>query len=107
MQYCSKCGKQLDDDSRFCSNCGNRTAVGAAAGINYPPLDDLRDAFSRAGDEMEKAFNMAAQEIRETFKNTSRVVKETVVGEIMTCPQCGERNPPRSVYCSKCGKKIG
>jgi predicted RNA-binding Zn-ribbon protein involved in translation (DUF1610 family) len=107
MQYCSRCGKKLDDDSHFCPSCGTRTSVGVAAGINYPPLEDFKEAFSRAGDEMERAFNMAAQEIRETFKNTSRVVRESVAGETMTCPECGWKNPSRSVYCSKCGKKIG
>ena len=28
--YCTKCGAELREDDRFCSRCGNRTAVGAA-----------------------------------------------------------------------------
>jgi phage shock protein C len=27
--FCTKCGVELRDDDRFCSRCGNRSAVGA------------------------------------------------------------------------------
>lgn len=30
MMYCSKCGKQLNDDDVFCSGCGQPTGVSAA-----------------------------------------------------------------------------
>jgi phage shock protein C len=26
--YCTQCGEQLTDDSRFCSRCGGRTGIG-------------------------------------------------------------------------------
>ena len=39
--YCTKCGFELRDDDRFCSRCGNRTAVGAV--IETPPRPLLLD----------------------------------------------------------------
>ena len=34
--YCTQCGVELRDDDRFCSRCGDRTAVGAAVGPASP-----------------------------------------------------------------------
>jgi uncharacterized membrane protein YvbJ len=28
MRYCTKCGKELPDDAKFCSNCGTRVQTG-------------------------------------------------------------------------------
>jgi len=36
--FCPKCGAQIDDASRFCKNCGNPVAAGAA-----PPTKPLLD----------------------------------------------------------------
>jgi phage shock protein C len=42
--YCTKCGFELRDDDRFCSRCGNRTAVGAATeATEAPPRSLLLD----------------------------------------------------------------
>ncbi len=36
MKFCSKCGTQLADDARFCTNCGAQTnAADAGAGAGY------------------------------------------------------------------------
>lgn len=37
--YCTKCGVQMDDAARFCSQCGTATpnVAAAAAGSNTPP----------------------------------------------------------------------
>lgn len=32
MKYCSKCGKQLTDDARFCDGCGSAQAVASETG---------------------------------------------------------------------------
>ena len=106
MMYCSRCGRQLEDDVRFCPSCGTRTPVAVSAGVNYPPIEDLREAFSRAGDEMEKAFSMAAQEINDAFKSTTRTIRDSVGGEPLICPQCGTKNSSGASYCSRCGKKL-
>ena len=39
MAFCTNCGSQLADNAKFCVNCGNPTAAGAAAGgaTYYPP----------------------------------------------------------------------
>jgi hypothetical protein len=106
MTFCSRCGKQLTEDARFCHNCGARTEVGIKEGVNYPPVEDLREAFSKAGAEMDKTFSSAAQAIRDAFSNTGRTVKEAYYGQTITCPSCSEKNQPGSSFCVKCGTKL-
>ena len=36
MKYCSKCGKELEDDAAFCPACGNPT--NSESGISTTPL---------------------------------------------------------------------
>jgi len=106
MPYCSKCGKQLENDARFCPNCGTRTPLGVSSGVNYPAVEEIRKAFEKAGDEMERAFSEAAQELRKAVQSTSRSVRGTLVGDPIICKQCGEKNLPDARYCSKCGNKL-
>jgi predicted amidophosphoribosyltransferase len=106
MTFCSRCGKQLVDDAHFCHNCGARTEIGIRKGVNYPPVEDLRDAFSKAGNEMDKAFTSAAQAVRDAFTNTGRTVKEACYGQTSVCPNCGDKNTPGASFCSKCGTKL-
>lgn len=65
MKYCRYCGKQLQDDARFCSSCGNSTDDGAcpSAGASggrrqnegrsmnpppyYPPSHPAFDPFAQ------------------------------------------------------------
>ena len=38
--YCPKCGKQLENDSKFCTNCGNPIHnIGVNSYPNYQPLN--------------------------------------------------------------------
>ena len=37
MAFCTKCGKQLDDEAAFCSACGNPTSNSYAAQPPYSP----------------------------------------------------------------------
>jgi phage shock protein PspC (stress-responsive transcriptional regulator) len=41
--YCTECGFELRQDDRFCSRCGNRTAVGKAFGNPNAPYPLLLD----------------------------------------------------------------
>jgi len=106
MVYCSRCGKELSPGAYFCSNCGTRTEAGVQANVSYPGIDDLKQAFNRAGDEMEKAFSVVGQELKEAFRTSSHNIKDAYYGEPITCTQCGEKNPRDSSYCRKCGKKL-
>jgi phage shock protein C len=41
--FCTKCGVQLRDDDRFCSQCGNRTTVARVVCAGRPLMLDKRN----------------------------------------------------------------
>jgi phage shock protein C len=47
--YCTKCGTNLDDKSRFCSDCGAPTTNNAPSVQPYPKLSRPRDDRKIAG----------------------------------------------------------
>lgn len=104
MEYCPKCGNKVSDDDCFCSKCGVRTRKGVDEGAS-PPVDELRDALSKAGLEMEKAFSIAAKEIHRAFKTAGDNIRQSTHVEPIICPHCGEKNTNDASYCFKCGEK--
>ena len=41
MTYCTKCGKQMPDDSRYCPHCG----APSAGPVGYPPRPDTQPPY--------------------------------------------------------------
>jgi len=105
MIYCSSCGKQVPEDAYFCPNCGVRTKKGAESGVSSA-LDDMREAFSKMGQELEKAFETAAKEIREGFRTARENIRKSTYTETVVCTSCGVANPSNAGYCYKCGKEL-
>lgn len=104
MRFCSKCGEKLPEDAYFCPRCGARTRKGIEAGVTTP-LNELGEAFSRAGQELEKAFSRAAVEIREAFRTARKNVRESTGREVV-CKSCEEKNSVDAVFCYSCGEKL-
>jgi uncharacterized membrane protein YvbJ len=105
MVFCSNCGEKLPDDANFCTKCGFRTKHGVEAGVSVP-TEDLREAFSKMGVELEKAFQTAAKEVQKAVKNVREDYREYRRGQPITCKSCGEKSPPNSVFCTRCGEKL-
>jgi uncharacterized membrane protein YvbJ len=105
MVFCSKCGEEVPENAYFCSKCGARTNKAAEAGISTP-RQDLKDAFTRTGEEIEKAFSIAATEIKKAFKTAREEIREALGREPVGCPHCGEKNFADARFCYKCGKKL-
>jgi len=103
--FCSKCGEKLTEDAYFCSRCGAGTRKGLEAGIHVP-ADDLRDAFSKMGQEMEKAFATAAKEIQQAFKTARENVRQSTTDESIVCSYCKQTNLGEASFCSSCGRKL-
>jgi predicted amidophosphoribosyltransferase len=103
--YCSSCGEELSENAYFCPRCGVRTKKGAEMRISGP-WEDLRDTFSRVGEEIEKAFSVAGKEMEKAFKTAREKVREAASREPINCLNCGEKNPAGSRFCSNCGKKL-
>lgn len=105
MTFCSGCGEKLPEDAYFCPKCGVRTTKGAEAGV-HSPAEDLREAFSKMGQEMEKAFTIAVEEMRKAFKTARDNVRQSNRGQSIVCTSCGEKNPGHASFCTKCGKEL-
>jgi ribosomal protein L40E len=106
MAYCSNCGEKLPKDAYFCPKCGTKTTLGAEA--NAPtPADEVRQAFAKMSTELEKAFGVAAKEIQEAFQTARENIQKSIQREPVVCGNCGTSNPGGSVYCFKCGQKLG
>lgn len=105
MVFCSKCGEELPENAYFCPKCGVRTSKGVEARISSP-REDLKDAFSKMGEEIEKSFSIAAKEIKEAFKTVREEIRKAVSLETVACSHCGEKNLVDARFCYKCGKKL-
>ena len=105
MVFCSSCGKELPKDAYFCSKCGVKTSKGVETGVSAP-LEDLRDAFSKMGEEIEKAFAIAGRELEKAFKRAREEIREATTREPVVCSHCGEKNSAGARFCYKCGKKL-
>jgi len=103
--FCSKCGEKLSEDAYFCSRCGARTRKGLEAGARVP-VDDLRDAFSKTGQEMEKAFATAAKEIQKVFRAARENIRQSTTSESVICPHCKQSNLGEADFCNNCGRKL-
>jgi len=97
MAFCTQCGEDLPENAYFCPKCGVRTSKGVEAGVSYP---------WRWEKEIEKALSIAAKEIEKAFDTIRESVQKSVKREPIICPQCKEKNPYGSRFCSKCGKKL-
>ena len=105
MVFCSSCGKELPENAYFCPRCGVMTRRGVEMEVGTP-WDEVRDAFSRMGEEMEKAFATAGREIEKAFKTVREEVKEATRKESIVCPDCEEKNVAGAIFCYRCGKKL-
>jgi len=105
MAFCHKCGATLPDEAFFCPKCGAETPQGVQANATSPS-DQMREAFTRMSQEMEKAFNIAAKELQEAFQIARSNIQKNIHKEPIICPNCGEKNPYGSAYCTKCGKSL-
>ena len=105
MVFCSKCGEELPEKAYFCPKCGVKTSMGVEAGISVP-WDDLKDTFSKMGEELEKAFTIAGKEMEKAFKKARNKMKEVTSREPVPCLNCGEKNVADAKFCYKCGKKL-
>lgn len=60
--FCSNCGKEVPDSTKFCPNCGENLSV------EKQVQDAAVDVFERSEQEVGSAFN----EIKDSFNGTSR-----------------------------------
>jgi ribosomal protein L40E len=135
MTFCTNCGENLPKEANFCPKCGWKAQLGVDSNV-HSASDEFRESMTKMSIELEKAFNVAAKEIQKAFQTAKNNIQEatttnkeptttnkeptTTNKEPMTtnkeptttnieptiCPNCGEKNHPEAIYCSKCGNKL-
>jgi predicted amidophosphoribosyltransferase len=105
MVYCSRCGRELPEESNFCPKCGARTKKGIEDGISIP-REELREGLSAIGVEIEAALSEAGREIQQALGEARESIKEAAGRKTLVCPQCGERNRSAASFCHGCGKRL-
>lgn len=73
--FCTHCGKELDDGSKFCIYCGERLEEDPA---ETPAAEQTAAAVNAAAEEAKEAVSEAAEEAKDTVTEAAAEVKETV-----------------------------
>ena len=84
MPFCIKCGTNIDDDDRFCPECGFEMNIKA----EEPVVEETVDATPI---------------VEEAKKEERKIVYG---GEVRKCPNCGEILKSFSAYCPACGCEL-
>lgn len=84
--YCSKCGKKLPDNAKFCDRCGAKIVH------DKPVVED------------KKATETPIKQ--ENVVTPPAIPTENREGHVHKCPYCGEILPFDAVKCPSCGHEI-
>ncbi|MBN1682606.1 zinc-ribbon domain-containing protein [Candidatus Bathyarchaeota archaeon] len=112
MVYCSNCGKELNDDANFCTNCGTRTPKGIKEGVTIPWTEteikqDLDKALKKASKAIDEGVKVARETLKEVASELDKEIKSVKEKRRpINCAVCGEENPRSAKYCTKCGNLL-
>ena len=84
--YCSKCGKKLPDNAKFCDGCGAKI-------VHDEPV-------------VEEKKTTEAPAKQESVAIPPAIPPKNKEGQVHKCPYCGEILPFDAVKCPSCGREI-
>ena len=93
IQFCPYCGTKLDEDARFCKNCGEsvvqaQQSTGSISSHEEPNMETIQPKM-------------------EQVKEDPRTKRKTVYdGELHKCPNCGELLKSFPTVCQTCGYEV-
>ena len=92
--FCTNCGTELPDGSKFCSNCGH--------------MELARQEYNKRS-KWKKSFSKTVQQ-KEIQKIADKLEKSWTIanteGDVYTCPKCKSVVDKSDLECSKCGCRI-
>ena len=83
--FCSNCGKEIDNDARFCEHCG------------MPIFTNLTE---------EKLKQLQTQKLALQAEQSRRGPEKSLPAADLVCPACGRQLPEGSRFCGFCGHKF-
>ena len=114
-KFCSNCGQncgtELPDGSKFCSNCGQK--IGEVTNpepvIEKPDFMELARQEYNKRSKWKKSFSKTVQQ-KEIQKIADKLEKSWTIanteGDVYTCPKCKSVVDKSDLECSKCGCRI-
>lgn len=104
--FCTKCGTELLDDSKFCHNCGQKVENVIS---DKPDFMALAEQEYNKKSKWKKSFSKTAQQ-REIQKIAEKLEKSWIIantdGEVYTCPKCKSIVDKSDLECNHCGCSI-
>src|SRR5579862_4736810 len=97
---CGFCGRDNDEQSKFCIDCGKPIVAGGARVISVAMLH--KSATTREGDD--QGPSSGRKGIPDT--RVSRSMPERG-GALKQCPGCGSMMDPSLPFCPQCGLRAG
>ncbi|MBE7485223.1 MAG: FHA domain-containing protein [Polyangiaceae bacterium] len=121
MITCPKCSKENQDHYKFCLGCGAELPRGAAPKPFSPqtPPHGVAAQAPRAATPTPAAAPAPRSAAAPAPAPAPVPVAVPVTpaatpapapaaaGDIVTCPQCGHKNPPNNRFCASCGYNVG
>ena len=99
MNRCGFCGRENDEQSKFCIDCGKPMVKGGARVISVPAVAKGSGAFV----EQDPSRGSASKGIPDTRVSTSAKSKG---GVVKSCANCGKSTDASLPFCPHCGSRL-
>ena len=97
------CGRQIDSDSRFCSNCGAQVPVQSAEPSATSSITPMSSNYTPTTNQYVDRQTSLAKQAAETSKSERKTEYE---GNLRKCPNCGNLVKAFSATCEFCGHEF-
>jgi cell division septation protein DedD len=98
---CRNCGYQNQPDDAFCGSCGEFLRY-----ANEPADEPADDPTEATEQRQEVPRQYAARRSTGEPPRMARRAAPGVVSGVVTCWNCGRRNPTSRVFCQQCGERL-
>ena len=92
VKYCPNCGHELDDDSVFCMECGNKVNVSSTinnikSSINKENINESMDRLNESIEKVSNDFNDSFSDLFDSYK-INMMNEESVIKHSQIHPGC-------------------
>ncbi len=103
MNRCGFCGRENDEQSKFCIDCGKPVVKGGARVISVPAVGKGSGALVGRGSSAEPS--RASKGMPDT-RVSSKAPADPNGGQVKVCPSCGKSADSALPFCPHCGGRL-